>query len=495
MRFLRRSARRAALAFLATLTAALVFAASALAAANITLTFVRHAESQANAAGIIDTKVPGPHITTLGEQEAAIVAAALAAGGHDGLYASDMIRTQETAAPLAALLGKQVTILPGLHEIDAGIYEGSSEDSGLGRLGYALTPALWMLGARFVPMFGSTDANGNVFQARVNGSVQAIYDSGNQLPVAFAHGATIMFWTMMNVDNPDLSLLLTHQLPNTGVVVLEGNPEDGWTLVNWDGIAVDRNPSFLTKMFVNVRDLLVAPQEAMYAVEQAIAGGHLGEMAHAFVQGILRVAAAPLKFVAAVARDVLGLVFKPAADAEQPVVVEPEVVTLTADRSADEAATVATPPDTGAAVTTADDGAGPIESPKEQVLELSSADEPAAPAVTVAAPEAVTSEEAGDPAAADAAQAVAAEVVRDDADAEAEVEAQAAEAQAAEAEAAESAAAEAKAAAEAEAKAEAKAAATAAEAEAADDLSAKRNERDADTAASAPADTTEKDAA
>ena len=44
---------------LTTLIAALVFAASALAASDIMLTFVRHAESQANADGIIDTQVPG----------------------------------------------------------------------------------------------------------------------------------------------------------------------------------------------------------------------------------------------------------------------------------------------------------------------------------------------------------------------------------------------------------------------------------------------------
>jgi len=36
----------------------------------------------------------------------------------------------------------------------------------------------------------------------------------------------------LNVDNPDLGLLLSHQLDNTGVVVIKGNPQDGWTLVS-----------------------------------------------------------------------------------------------------------------------------------------------------------------------------------------------------------------------------------------------------------------------
>ena len=219
-----------------------------------------------------------------------------------------MVRTQQTAAPLATILGEQVTVLPGLHEISAGIYEGSSEDSGLGRLGYALAPVAWTLGARFVPIPGSTDPDGNAFEARTNDAVQTIYDSGDTNAVAFSHGATIMFWTMMNVDNPDLGLLLSHQLDNTGVVVVKGNPEDGWTLVSWDGVAVDPDPSFLTKTLVNVRDLVTTPQAAAYAVEQAIATGDLAAVAGAFVKGVVDVALAPLKFGAAVATDVLDLV-------------------------------------------------------------------------------------------------------------------------------------------------------------------------------------------
>ena len=122
MRGMHRSLLATATAFLAVLTAALVFAATALAAANITVTFVRHAESQANADGIIDTKVPGPHITDpIGVAQAAAIAQVLQGNGYDGIWASDMIRTQETAQPLADLLGKSVAVLPGLHEIDAGV--------------------------------------------------------------------------------------------------------------------------------------------------------------------------------------------------------------------------------------------------------------------------------------------------------------------------------------------------------------------------------------
>ena len=81
-------------------------------------------ESAANAAGVIDTSVPGPHLTELGRQQAAALAGELAGNNYDGVYASSTIRTQETAGPLASLLGQQIVVLPGLREIDAGAFEG-----------------------------------------------------------------------------------------------------------------------------------------------------------------------------------------------------------------------------------------------------------------------------------------------------------------------------------------------------------------------------------
>ena len=199
--------RRILAVVVAAVTAAILFFVSALpawAAEAMALSFVRHGESAANAADVIDTSVPGPHLTELGRQQAAALAGELAGNNYDGVCASSMIRTQETARPLASLLGQQIVVLPGLREIDAGAFEGQSEDKGVGRIGYVLAPVAWTLGARFVPVLGSTD--GNAFDARVDDAVQTIYDSGDRNAVAFSHGATIMFWVMMNVDNPDLGL-------------------------------------------------------------------------------------------------------------------------------------------------------------------------------------------------------------------------------------------------------------------------------------------------
>ncbi len=199
---------------------------------SITLTFVRHGESEANAAGVIDTAVPGPGLTEKGEQEAQQVANELRGNDYDGIYASALLRAQETAAPLAKDLDKQVQVLPGLNEIAAGRFEGQSGGAAL--LAYFMAPAAWLKGDRNAAIPESI--NGNQFNNDFTTAVQKIYDSGDKNPIAFAHSASIMLWTLMNVKNGRNNLLTDHSLPNVGRVVIQGNPVTGWRLVNWDGI-------------------------------------------------------------------------------------------------------------------------------------------------------------------------------------------------------------------------------------------------------------------
>ncbi|MCX2932495.1 histidine phosphatase family protein [Mycobacterium sp. CVI_P3] len=199
---------------------------------TITLTFIRHAESEANADGVIDTSVPGPALTSTGQKQAAALAERLKGNGYDGVYASKMVRTQQTAAPMAKELGKQVTVLPGLDEISAGWFNGDSVESAART--FMVAPADWLRGDTSFSIPGSV--SGNEFNSEFTAAVQRIYDSGNSKPVAFSSAASIMMWTLMNARNGKDSLATDHPLPNTGRVVLTGSPVTGWTLVDWDGI-------------------------------------------------------------------------------------------------------------------------------------------------------------------------------------------------------------------------------------------------------------------
>lgn len=296
------SHRRSLKVLITVLAAAVLFIITALPAGALTVTFVRHGESEANASHTIDNSIPGAHLTPLGQAQSAAVADALIAGGvpYDAIYASNMVRTTETAAPFAAATGLTPTVLPGFREINAGWFEGWS-DSGPGGIGYVLAPALWTLGLRSVPVPGGAD--GNAFDERVDQALQLVEESAAQNPVVFSHAATIMFWTMMNVDNPDLLLMLTHRLQNTDVVVVDGSTEEGWTLTSWAGR--DVGPASLgTKLFVNVRDLVVTPQAAVYDVAKAFRTGDIRTIAEAVRDGIGAVLRAPVTFATAVVRDV-----------------------------------------------------------------------------------------------------------------------------------------------------------------------------------------------
>ncbi|MBJ7337322.1 histidine phosphatase family protein [Mycolicibacterium sp.] len=207
--------------------------ASAAPEGDITLTFIRHAQSAGNASGVIDTSTPGPGLTELGWQQAHQVAADYADDGFDGIFASTMTRTQQTAQFLAEELGDPVDVLPGLREIEAGVYDGQPEIAGVAFYGVL---EQWVRGDRTARIPGSID--GNEFDARFDDAVATIYATGDREPVAFSHGAAIALWTLMNTTNADPALLETAPLNNTGYVVVRGNPSAGWTLVDWNGIRV-----------------------------------------------------------------------------------------------------------------------------------------------------------------------------------------------------------------------------------------------------------------
>lgn len=286
---------------------------------DITLDFVRHGESTDNVDGILGTAPPGAALTDLGEQQAHDVAVSIHGAypnGIDGIYASDLIRTQETAEPLAQLLGMDVTNLAGLDELNAGLFEGQSLNP-LTELGYLVAPVMWMLGLYFVPQLGSgVDPNGMAFENRVNDALQTIYASSLADPdatdtnVAFSHGGTIAVWTLMNVKNPDFSVVLNDlidnhvPLANTGQVILEGNPTDGWTLISWDGVDVPQDPGLGTELFVDFRDLITAPQMALWQIWEAIAGGDPTAIMPAIEAGLGDVGAALTQFPGAVFNDI-----------------------------------------------------------------------------------------------------------------------------------------------------------------------------------------------
>ncbi|MEE3062849.1 MAG: histidine phosphatase family protein [Actinomycetota bacterium] len=198
----------------------------------ITLTFIRNAQTQADADGIINTDPPGPGLTAEGRGQAQQLAHQSGRNDFDAVYASAMAEAQQTAGPLAGELGKQVEVLSGVQALNAGWFNGKPQS--MAATTYMLAPADWINGDIQDSIPGSV--SGKQFNEEFTAAVNKVYNSGHNKPVVFSQGAAIMAWTLMNARNGKSSLLSTHPLPNIGRVVVTGNPTDGWTLVEWDGI-------------------------------------------------------------------------------------------------------------------------------------------------------------------------------------------------------------------------------------------------------------------
>ncbi len=301
------------------LSTALMSVGSALAWADdgsIILDFVRHGESIDNAKGIIDTVPPGTDLDATGEGQATAVATAIQNEYTNiaGIFSSEELRAQETAEPLAKALDmwplQTDHILSGLNEIPAGSFEGDSTTSLEGIL-YLLGPLSWVFGDVLMPDIGDPSVNGVTFDESFGNAVQTIYDgtagsaTGTPTDVAFSSEGAIAVWTLMNVNNPDFSVLLQEIettegfLPNTGQVVIEGSPGD-WTLVSYDGTAVPQDPGLGTDLFVDFRNLIEAPQFAGYDIYEALLTGNSVTIESAIQAGVSQVDTALAQFPVAV---------------------------------------------------------------------------------------------------------------------------------------------------------------------------------------------------
>lgn len=212
------------------------------------LLLIRHGQTPGNVLGQLDTAHPGPGLTELGERQAEALSRSLAGLEISSLYASTLIRTQLTAAPLAGRRGLDVTVLDGLHEIEAGALEKLTDRES--HLLYLGTVFGWAAGEldRRMP----TGPSGHDFLARFDNAVARIAaaaagpgagaspgitgDGGTVAVVS--HGAAIRVWTALRAENVDAEFAARHVLANTGIVALEGGPADGWRMVHWDGSPV-----------------------------------------------------------------------------------------------------------------------------------------------------------------------------------------------------------------------------------------------------------------
>ncbi|XUL92287.1 histidine phosphatase family protein [Streptomyces galilaeus] len=200
------------------------------------LLLIRHGQTTANVDFLLDTAIPGAELTDLGRRQAAALPEAVADEDIEALYASTLIRTQHTAAPLAAARGLDVRVRDGIRELTAGDLEMLPGDREPGHE-YMRIVFAWAAGDTELRMPGGE--NGVEALARYDGVVAEAADSGARTVAMVSHGAAIRMWTAARAGNVDVDFAAARPLDNTGIVILDGSPADGWKVLSWAGAVVE----------------------------------------------------------------------------------------------------------------------------------------------------------------------------------------------------------------------------------------------------------------
>jgi broad specificity phosphatase PhoE len=198
------------------------------------LILIRHGQTPSNVRGLLDTQPPGPGLTEWGQTQAAAVPETLAGEVVDAIYASTALRAQLTAAPLAADRGLDVIIRSGLREIAAGDWEMLGDDESVH--GYLELVGAWLAGDLRRRSPGADGESGIEVMERFDAVIAEIAASGVDAAAVVAHGAVNRTWASLRADNLDDEFGAGHPLRNTGIVILDGDPDAGWTAVSWTGV-------------------------------------------------------------------------------------------------------------------------------------------------------------------------------------------------------------------------------------------------------------------
>lgn len=195
------------------------------------LILVRHGQTLSNVRGLLDTGVPGAGLTAAGHEQARALPAALAGEEVEVLVTSTLVRTQQTAAPLAAALGLQTRVRDEVREVRAGDLEMRGDTASVRT--YLETVFAWPRGDLGVRMPGGED--GYEVLGRYDEVVAELAAAGASTAVVVSHGAVMRCWVAARARNCGLEHAAATPIANTGAVVVEGDPRTGWEVLTWEG--------------------------------------------------------------------------------------------------------------------------------------------------------------------------------------------------------------------------------------------------------------------
>lgn len=204
------------------------------------LILVRHGQTSSNVGHNLDTAAPGADLTELGREQADALVDTLGREPVRTMFVSNLVRTQQTAAPLARHFGLEPLVREGLREISAGDLEMASDEESIQT--YVRTAVGWSAGDWNARIPGSEEDGHDVirrFSAVVTEAVEGAAEG--EVPILVSHGAIIRAWTAARCKNIDVDFVAHNALSNTGAVIIEGS-DDRWVVTHWQEQALGGAP-------------------------------------------------------------------------------------------------------------------------------------------------------------------------------------------------------------------------------------------------------------
>ena len=190
----------------------------------LTLTFVRHGETDYNAEGRVQGRGIDSDLNARGRRQAERLAARLADHPFDAVYTSSMRRTHQTAAPLLAVRPQLAPVaLEDLDEMHWGVHEGQEPSPGL-RERYARYVEAWTGGAFELPVEGGESPSDVESRAvRAVDAIRGAHAEGDVLVVTHGRLLRVLLASLLPAYTLHRMQDLTHG--NTALSVVEFGPE------------------------------------------------------------------------------------------------------------------------------------------------------------------------------------------------------------------------------------------------------------------------------
>lgn len=194
------------------------------------LLLVRHGQTPSNLIHALDTAAPGPGLTDLGHAQARALVEGLDDLDIDVVFTSHLVRTQLTASPLLGHRGLVAEERPGIAEVVAGDLEMRTDHESVET--YLRTGFSWATGDLDLRMPGGE--NGHEMLGRFDEVVREAAELGVGRAMLVTHGAAARIWSAARARDLDLDRAATKPLRNASRIRLEGDPDSGWRVLEWD---------------------------------------------------------------------------------------------------------------------------------------------------------------------------------------------------------------------------------------------------------------------